>query len=58
MLQGLPNSVKKLKKNFARAFITRPLLRSPAPAPYFHPFFKFFRFPSPGDVIKIYSPPY
>ena len=34
-----------------------PLLRRPAPAPYFHHLFKnFSESPPPGEVIKIYFP--
>ena len=36
---------------------SHPLLRRPAPAPYFHPFFLIFQIPPPGEVIKIYPPP-
>ena len=35
-----------------------PLLKRPAPAPYFHPLFKVFQSsPPPGKLIKIYFPP-
>ena len=34
-----------------------PLLRGPALAPYFHPFFLIFQIPPPSEVIKIYFPP-
>ena len=33
------------------------LLRRPAPAPYFHTSFKFFRLPPLGELIKIYFSP-
>ena len=33
-----------------------PLFRTPAPALYFHPFFKFFRCPPLSEVIKIHFP--
>ena len=33
-----------------------PLLRIPAPAPYFRPFFIFLEPPTSGEFIKIYSP--
>ena len=34
-----------------------PLLRRPAPAPYFHPpFFNSSNSSPPGEVFKIYSP--
>ena len=33
------------------------LLRRPAPAPYFHPFFLIFQIPPLGEVIKIYRTP-
>ena len=36
---------------------TAPILRRPAPAPYFHPFFKFSDSLPLGEVIKIYSAP-
>ena len=36
-----------------------PLLKRPAPAPYFHPFFYFFSPPPPlGEVMKTYSAPF
>ena len=35
-----------------------PLLRRPAPAPYFHPLFSVFQIPPPGEVFKIYFPPF
>ena len=33
-----------------------PLLKRPAPAPYFHPLFSVFQISPLGEVIKIYSP--
>ena len=50
---------KKVKKKSASPLPRTPLLRRPAPALYFHPFFlKFFLIPPSGGgkVINIYSP--
>ena len=46
-------------KKLNRKSVSSPLLRRPAPAPYFHPFFNFSdSSPSlPGEVIKIYFLP-
>ena len=40
--------------------MSAPLLRRPAPAPYFHPLFLVFQIPlpPPGEVIKIYLMPF
>ena len=46
--------MKNLSKNNASPL---PLLRRPAPAPYFHFLFKIFQIPQPpGEVIKVYFP--
>ena len=46
--------MKNLSKNNASPL---PLLRRPAPAPYFHFLFKIFQIPlPPGEVVKIYFP--
>ena len=37
--------------------VPAPLLRRPAPAPYFHPFFNFSNFSPPREVIKIHFSP-
>ena len=47
-----------MKKFSRKSASPRPFLRRSAPAPYFHPFFEFFRSPLSGEVIKIYSPPF
>ena len=46
-----------LEKNKQENSQRRPFKKTILSAkPYFHPFLKFFRFPPPGEVIKIYFP--
>ena len=48
-------NLEKIKQE--KCQLPSPLLKRPAPAPYFHSLFKVFgSSPSPGKLIKIYFP--